>query len=443
MREFSEFYIDDTEKFRHKFISWVNGFTEVCLLYSNDYQNRLAGQGSHYSYDLIAGAGSINKISPKQTTDFESLESFVGKSRDWIFGHLGYDLKNSIEALRSEHPDRIKFPLYNFFVPEFVFIMTGNTFKIGWHRHLSGTNSIANLVQEIKNHPIPVTGRINAGNIRGVISKSSYLRAVDKIKHHIQKGDIYEVNFCQEFYSDRAKIDPVVTWLQLIKESPTPFSCYYRLNNKYLLCASPERFIRKTGSKIISQPIKGTSARGKTPREDREAMKLLAGDPKERAENIMITDLVRNDLSRIACRGSVRVDELCGIYPFPRVFQMQSDVSADIRPGTGFTDIIKATFPMGSMTGAPKIKAMEIIEQYEKSKRGLYSGAVGYISPEMDFDFNVVIRSIQYNQKTSGLSFMVGGAITGQSIPENEYRECLLKAEAIMKVLGYNPVPAP
>jgi para-aminobenzoate synthetase component I len=274
------------------------------------------------------------------------------------------------------------------------------------------------------------------GQIRSVISKKQYLQTVKSIKKHIQQGDIYEVNFCQEFYSRGAKIDPFTTWLRLLKISPTPFSCFYRFNDRFLLCASPERFIKKSGNTIISQPIKGTSARGKTKKEDSKLMEQLAGDPKERAENIMITDLVRNDLSKIATRSSVRVDELCKIYPFPGVFQMQSLVTAELPAGISFQEIIKATFPMGSMTGAPKVRAMEIIEQYERSCRGLYSGAVGYISPEMDLDFNVVIRSIQYNQTDSYLSFMVGGAITSLSVPEKEYRECLLKAGAILRILG-------
>ena len=365
-----------------------------------------------------------------------SLEEFLSGRDDWLFGHLGYDLKNEIENLTSGHPDRIKFPPAGFFIPVYIFIIRNNRLEAGWHPDYTGEEKVRKLIAEIESSPVHLNGVNRIGKIEEVISRSAYLETVEQIKVHIQRGDIYEVNFCQEFFSEKARIDPLSTWLKLIEESPTPFSCFYRQNEKYLLCSSPERFLKKTGNRIISQPIKGTAGRGKTPEEDKKLLEILNNDPKERAENIMITDLVRNDLSRIAARASVNVEELCGIYPYPRVHQMQSTISATLNHDTSFTDIIKASFPMGSMTGAPKIRAMEIIEQYEKSKRGLYSGAVGYITPEMDFDFNVVIRSIQYDRTASSLSFMTGSAITGPSIPENEYRECLLKAGAIKKVLS-------
>jgi para-aminobenzoate synthetase component I len=441
MRQFSEYTIEDPEGFRDKFICWAGRFRESCILVSNSYADSSTSQHECNSYDMIAGTGVLEEFTAFERGRFKSLDSFIAGSGDWIFGHLGYDIKNEIEDLSSCHPDHIRFPGLYFFIPRYVFIMKGSNLKIGWKGLPAGETGIKELLDEIIHYPLPVGVKGNTGKIRGIISRQEYLQAVQKIKDHIHKGEIYEVNFCQEFYTGNAQIDPLQTWLRLIKESPTPFSGYYRLNEKHLLCASPERFIKKTGNQIISQPIKGTQRRGKTLQEDLAAKKLLAGDPKERAENIMITDLVRNDLSRIASNGSVKVNELCGIYSFPHVFQMQSEISAELPEGITFTDIIKAVFPMGSMTGAPKIRAMEIIEQYEKSRRGLYSGTIGYISPEMDFDFNVVIRSIQYNQTDSFLSFMVGSAITSLSSPENEYRECMLKAEAIMKVLKFNPPP--
>ena len=156
---------------------------------------------------------------------------------------------------------------------------------------------------------------------------------------------------------------------------------------------------------------------------------------KDRSENVMVVDLVRNDLSKVCKEGTVRVDELYGIYSFPQVHQMISTVSGELKEEVCFTDILKATFPMGSMTGAPKNKVMHLIEKYEQTKRGIFSGAVGYISPNGDFDFNVVIRSIMYNADTSYLSFQTGSAITFYSDPEKEWEECLLKAEAIKVVL--------
>ena len=436
MRKFSSFHINNPGLFIRKLLTWGKDFREIAILNSNDYRNRFPFPHACHSYDFIAAFDSLDNLRAEDGNWMNSLEEFTAGRGDWLFGHLGYDLKNEIENLSSGHPDRIKFSPTGFFIPGYIFIIRNNRLEAGWHTDCTNEEEISKLIAEIESCPVNLNGVNTIGKIKEVIPRSAYLETVEKIKGHIQRGDIYEVNFCQEFFSDKARIDPPATWLKLIEESPTPFSCYYRQKEKYLLCSSPERFLKKTGNRIISQPIKGTAGRGKTPEEDRRLFEVLNGDFKERAENIMITDLVRNDLSRIAARASVNVDELCAIYPFPRVHQMQSSISAELNYGTSFIDIIRATFPMGSMTGAPKIRAMEIIEQYEKSKRGLYSGAVGYITPEMDFDFNVVIRSIQYDQSASSLSFMAGSAITGPSIPENEYRECLLKAEAIIKVLA-------
>jgi para-aminobenzoate synthetase component I len=436
MRKFSRFVINDTAGFISKLLTWGNNFQRICVLNSNNYRNIFPASNAWQKYDLIAAFGSHDEFIPDEKNTLQSLEHFRRGCGDWLFGHLSYDLKNQIEALSSNHTDNVKFPETGFFVPEYIFILRGNFIDIGWNTKTSDECTIDNLVDEIEGLNAKPPFLNTTGRLKSVISKNQYLQTIKSIKKHIQKGDIYEVNFCQEFYSRGAKIDPVTTWLRLLKVSPTPFSCFYRFNDKFLLCASPERFIKKTGNTIISQPIKGTSARGNTEEEDRRLMELLASDPKERSENIMITDLVRNDLSKIATRSSVKVDELCKIYPFPGVFQMQSLITAELPADIKFQDIIRATFPMGSMTGAPKVRAMEIIEQYERSCRGLYSGAVGYISPEMDLDFNVVIRSIQYNQTDSYLSFMVGGAITSLSVPEKEYLECLIKAGAIFRVLG-------
>lgn len=438
MRKFSSYYIDDVSLFTKKLLSWSRNYKEICILDSNNYRNILTSDHTYHDYDVIAGIGSLKTFSPQHGKLLPALERFVSDSDDWIFGHLGYDLKNETEALSSVHPDYIKFPPVNFFIPVYIFLLRDKTLSVGWETYCNNEFEIEAMVREIQNSPPPCTMDINIEKITKRISRPFYLESVEKIKSHIQRGDIYEINFCQEFFSEKSFIDPPLTWIRLTEESPTPFSCYYRVQDKYLLCASPERFLKKAGNRIISQPIKGTAKRGRTPEEDLLMAGSLATDPKERAENIMITDLVRNDLSKIATDASVRVDELCAVYPFPHVYQMQSSVSATLPSKIMFTDIIRSAFPMGSMTGAPKIRAMEIIEQYEKSRRGLFSGSVGYITPEKDFDFNVVIRSIQYNQTDSFLSFIVGGAITSLSVPEKEYNECLLKAEAIMKTLNQN-----
>ena len=238
-----------------------------------------------------------------------------------------------------------------------------------------------------------------------------------------------------QFFAEDATIEPLPLYLALSQASPTPFSGYLKFNYSYLLCASPERFLKKTGATIVSQPIKGTIKRGKSTEEDEKLRHQLRHDEKELAENMMIVDLVRNDLSRSCATGSVIVEEMFGIYGFRQVWQMISTITGTIKPVNDLEDVLLGAFPMGSMTGAPKISAMQLIEELETTKRGLYSGSFGYITPDQDCDFNVVIRSIQYNAAQKYLSFMVGSAITYDSDPEREYEECLLKAQAMMKVL--------
>jgi para-aminobenzoate synthetase component 1 len=257
------------------------------------------------------------------------------------------------------------------------------------------------------------------------------------LKQHILRGDCYEINFCQEFFATEATIQPATVYERLSRISPNPFSALYRVQDKWLICASPERFLKKSGDKILSQPIKGTSKR--IPDDDKldaSSKESLYKSTKEKSENVMVVDLVRNDLSKICEEGTVGVEELFGIYSFPQVHQMISTISGTLKQQVSFADIIKATFPMGSMTGAPKRNVMKLIEQYEKTKRGIFSGAVGYISPEGDFDFNVVIRSLMYNAGSNYLSFQTGSGITFYSDPEKEYEECMLKAQAIQNVLA-------
>ncbi|HAT75671.1 MAG TPA: aminodeoxychorismate synthase component I, partial [Flavobacterium sp.] len=272
--------------------------------------------------------------------------------------------------------------------------------------------------------------------IKQRISKENYLEKVSKILEHIHRGDIYEANFCMEFFAKNVAINPLEKFLKLNEISKSPQAVFFKNNKHFLLSASPERYIRKEGDLLISQPIKGTAKRFKDSIEDEKSKNELASDPKERAENIMISDLVRNDLSKTAQKGSVKVEELCVIYSFEQVHQMISTITSKLDHQYTAVDAIKSTFPMGSMTGTPKLSVLKIIEELEETKRGLYSGAVGYFTPNGDFDFNVVIRSILYNQVNKYLSFSVGSAITSLSIPENEYDECLLKAKAMREVLS-------
>lgn len=289
--------------------------------------------------------------------------------------------------------------------------------------------------EEIINQNLCDFATLREIKIKQRISKEKYFEKVSKMLDHIHRGDIYEANFCMEFYAENALIEPLDIYQKLNAISKPPFASFFKNDKQYLMSASPERYLKKLETKVISQPIKGTSKRFDNLEMDKNSKSELLENPKERSENIMIVDLVRNDLSKTATKDSVKVEELCGIYTFKQVHQMISTVVSNVEHTTSPTEIIKTTFPMGSMTGAPKISAMNIIENLEETKRGLYSGAVGYFAPNGDFDFNVVIRSILYNAKNQYLSFSVGSAITSLSEPEKEYEECLLKAKAMFEVL--------
>ncbi|TXB65205.1 aminodeoxychorismate synthase component I [Vicingus serpentipes] len=399
--------ITEREKFQQQVLYYFQEFENVIFLNSNNNDSNLIAVAKTNNLDL----------------------------KDWQFGFISYDYKNKVEPkLSSKNTCNVSFPEKHFFTPELLFLISENELELFYDDGLYSKLHVSKIIDEIIKVDVKTAVKQNI-KITPRISKTSYIEKINKLKRHIQQGDIYEVNFCQEFYAEHVSINPIDIYFKLNEKSPTPFSCYVKHNGNYLLSASPERFIKKEGNKIFSQPIKGTIKRGENKAEDEQLKQELLKDKKERSENIMIVDLVRNDLAKIANKNTVHVDELCGIYTFPQVHQMISTVKAEIKDNTDFNEILKATFPMGSMTGAPKVRAMELIEEYETAKRGLYSGAVGYIDSLGNFDFNVVIRSILYNQKTDYLSFFVGGAITILSDPEKEYEECLLKAKAMFAVL--------
>lgn len=394
-----------------------------------------------FEKQLLIYFKSVKNVAFLNSNDIEKTNLFAVSSsnkvheNDWRFGFITYDYKNKIEKLSSNHFDGIKFPEKHFFTPQILFKITKDTVELIYDKDCYSETDIRKIVDEVEQVSI-VEHKIKKVGVTPRIRKETYIENVRQLKKHIQLGDIYEVNYCQEYFTEDVTLNPIDLYLDLNKKSPTPFSCFVKCDDKYLMSATPERFIQKMGEKLISQPIKGTIKRGETQEEDERLKKQLFNDVKERSENVMIVDLVRNDLSKIANRGTVNVDELCGIYTFPQVHQMISTVSGKVDKEITFDEIIKATFPMGSMTGAPKIRAMELIEEYEETKRGLYAGTVGYIDPNGDFDLNVVIRSLQYNETTNYISFIVGGAITALSDPQKEYEECLLKAKAMLEVLG-------
>ena len=421
--------ISDTSLFKAQLLTWAQQFREVVFLDSNDYPQKYS------NYDCILAVDAFTSINTDYHNGFEDLKQYQQTSKDWIFGYLSYDLKNDTEELNSSNFDGLQFPDLFFFQPKKLFLLKNNKLEIQY------LNMCDDEVEEdfelILETDIPTIRNSNPIEIQQRISKDFYLEKVTKMLEYINKGDIYEANFCMEFYAE-TDINPLDKYFLLNDISKPPFATFLKNNNHYLLSATPERYLKKEGNKIISQPIKGTSKRFSDNNEDEISKNNLASDPKERSENIMITDLVRNDLSRTAIKGSVEVEELCGIYSFLQVHQMISTITSIVDDQYSALDVIKNSFPMGSMTGAPKISAMNIIEELEETKRGLYSGSVGYFTPNSDFDFNVVIRSILYNSTNNYVSFSVGSAITALSIPESEYEECLLKANAMIKVLNCN-----
>jgi para-aminobenzoate synthetase component 1 len=403
------------------------------VLYSNGHRFNNPVSDSLCKYELLAAVGSKRIIEPSERR-FEHLNA-EATQKSWLFGFFGYDLKNEVENLSSGNADNLDFPEMLFFEPEWVFAVQNGVLTIYFDTCLHSKSMAGSMYDSVMKSPRVASTFAKNPELNARTSKEEYISTVDKVLAHIKRGDIYEMNLCQEFYAENAEFNPIESFIKLNEFSPTPFSAFGRFNNNYVLCASPERYLCKRGETISSQPIKGTGPRGITPEHDEQLRESLRNNTKERAENIMIVDLVRNDLSRVAAKGSVKVDELCGVYPFRQVNQLISTVSCKLRPELNGVDAIKASFPMGSMTGAPKIRAMELIDKYESTKRGLFSGAIGYFDPDGDFDFNVVIRSLLYNKKKKYLSLSVGGAITIGSKPEDEYNECLLKAAAAMKIL--------
>lgn len=425
-RETKTFTIKDQGEFVQKALAWGAKHTHCSYLTPNELPY-LHGPFPHL---LAVGARDILEAQHENGNAFSSLEAFQQTKKDWLFGYFTYDLKNEIEELSSKNPDSMGFAPMCFFQPEHILFLGNGHVEVHSYQNPQKVFEIIMqhdvLVAEETPHIIPTA----------LVSKKAYIEKVNQIKEDIVNGEVYELNYCMEFLGNNPYFNPLSGFQKLNQLSPMPFATFQRYADKYILCASPERFLKKYGQHLISQPIKGTAGRGASIAEDEQIKANLFNSEKERAENMMIVDLVRNDLAKSTIPGTVQVEELFGIYTYEKVHQMVSTVTAQARSEISLIDIIKNAFPMGSMTGAPKVRAMELIEAYETSRRGLYSGATGYITPDGDFDFNVVIRTLLYNQASGNLSFHVGSAITYDAIAENEYEECLIKAKAILEMLG-------
>ena len=380
----------------------------------------------------ILACGEQDRLRIEKATSLTQLEDFFKRNEGLFrFGCLSYDLKEGLHDVVSSNPDAIEFPDICFWVPEFVVRMDQENFEF-----LQGEKNEERLefINTVLEEETNTNFHQHDFHFQPQLSKEAYLEKVRILQEHIQRGDIYEVNFCQEYRAENVAIRNVWdAYFKLNHLTQAPHSAFVAFDEFAVFCGSPERFLRKKENRLISQPIKGTARRSADPNEDEMWKRSLEKDPKERSENVMIVDLVRNDLSRVAAKDSVVVDELCGVYTFETVHQLISTISCELRAGVSFSDIMNATFPMGSMTGAPKRRAMELIESNENFKRGLYSGSIGYLDPQGNFDFNVVIRTLIYNSEKNVLSCSVGSAITIQSDPEKEYEECLIKVRRIME----------
>ena len=416
--------VEDQLNFKNRLLRTCGASGFAAFFDSNDHFDQYS------RFQWLAGIDAIDRIEVSDNS-LDELQDFHMKHRDWMLGHLSFELKNELESLNSRHPDHLGFPHLHFFVPQFLVYHDGSDIWLESMEYKDPVEFMDQLAPAYIEDEIP-DQKIT---LPCLTSRDEYLNTVSALKDELQYGNIYEINYCIEFAAREKLSDPTAAFLELDLHTEAPFAAYYKSGEKHLLCASPERYLQKKGEDLISQPMKGTARRDPDPELDARLKRDLGRDEKERSENVMITDLVRNDLSKVAEKGSVKVEELFGVYSYKSVHQMLSTVSCRVSENQKITDLLRASFPMGSMTGAPKISALRLIDKHEQFQRGLYSGAVGYITPEGDFDLNVVIRSLLYNDETTYLSARVGSAITIHCNAEREYEECLLKADSLLKAL--------
>lgn len=375
------------------------------------------------SSQAIIGLGAKEVVQLRGKNYKSQFEALENSGKLWM-GFLSYELKNEFEHLSSQRPHPMDFPDACFFVPNVILQRTGEQWSVVEdHTDFDWHSASKNTVEQ----PISF-------DWKSQITKTQYLKDVEKLLGHIRRGDIYEINYCQSFISPLTNIPGWHTFQRLNKKTDAPYAAYLSLNGYRFLCASPELFLRKEGTKLYSSPIKGTKRRGNSIEEDNLLKSALKNDVKERGENVMIVDLVRNDLSRIAEKNSVEVEELFEVYSFQTVHHMISTISCTKRQDATLYDVLKATFPMGSMTGAPKISAMKLADELEFTGRGAYSGSIGCIFPNGDYEFNVIIRTIMVDVNKKLAVYHVGGAITALCDPEQEFEETMLKGKALMNL---------
>lgn len=357
----------------------------------------------------------------KKTTEmnpWEALKQFRADQNRWLFGYFGYDLKNYVEDLESANLPLTDTPDMYFMEPEIL---------------LKIEDGKANVISDDFYFPDRSKSGLPGSferKLQPLIGKEEYIETVQTIQQKIHQGDFYEMNYtiplCGGYLGD-----PYWLYSKMREISPVPFGAFISHEKFSVCCASPERFLKKDGNSIRSEPIKGTAGRSLDSEMDKINRKELLNE-KNRAENLMIVDLVRHDLSKVSKSGSVKVSKLYDVQTFGTVHQLISVVESTVQEDSDPVDIIQSCFPMGSMTGAPKIEVMKTTDQLEMYKRGIYSGAIGYITPDDDFDFNVVIRTAILQNES--LFYPVGGAITSDSDPESEWEECIIKSRNVTEI---------
>lgn len=394
--------------------------------------------------DWILGVGlSVEDADPepkKQGLDFgfEDFEQMLRQRPGFRMGYFGYDIKAQSLNQPSPLPPATADPDPSFwFRPRILVRCIDSRLEFLSDEQNLGRSALRSWLVEPKTglHDHLKKPR-NGGLLRDLLcvqtTEEEYKEKVGVIRERIRDGDFYELNYCIEWSGQVPIQDPVTLWHRLATKAGGAFSALIKNRESWVMSASPERFLKKDGERLLSQPIKGTAPRSMDPRIDRQVAESLRTSIKENAEHLMIVDLVRNDLARCADPCSVQVDDLMGCYAFPAVHHLISSISATTVPEQSLSGILKACFPMGSMTGAPKEAVCSYIDRLEKTRRGIYSGSAGWFDTDGNFDLNVIIRSLVYDQSQDWVSLKTGGAITWDSDARTEWQECLTKAKALL-----------
>jgi len=407
---------------------------------------------AYHTTEWVFGVGiSTDDIDPEPLIqgcafNFEAFEQMHKARPAFRMGYFAYDMKAQTMGQASELPPATGDPNYAFwFRPSLLLIFKENKIIIkidGHHQRYRVEEILLKTLIEKRDQENPIRSNnrpldqitVTLGDIMHCTTAfEEYSHQIQEIRHQIKQGNFYELNYCIE-WSGKHKINrPMALWQAMAERSGAPFSALIKNKEFYTLCNSPERFLRISGNQMLSQPIKGTAPRSSDTLLDQQNLNALKNNPKDQAEHIMIVDLVRNDLTQCAEPLSVKVTELCHAYSFQTVHQLISTISAQKSNEQSLASILRACFPMGSMTGAPKSMVCQWIDLLEKKKRGVYSGSLGYVDQEGNLDLNVIIRTLLYDDLNHELSLSTGGAITWDSEPISEWEECQSKAKAILQ----------